>query len=594
MVAVRYVAVVDTPSIKQFVFATDVLQEIRGASALLDRLNRVELPEMIQKAAADLGGSASVVFSAGGAGQFIIEGLNEDQVVTVLNKAARLFAEKSEWELRLVAGYAPWEDGSLYQTAVRRAFGMLQRVRDWAAPRHSVLTAPILRECDSLSHVPASFHEEEEEWVSRATRLKREEATRVRTLRAAAGGVGPFVSWYQWLGRKLGRDVAVQAPDDFRGIGNALESGGHIAVVYCDGNNMGRLVQELQSPEVAKAFSEIVDSSVREACLKALYEVVYLPHVQGRAKSEQGGASERGSGAESEGTVSSDEVAEITTVPFDILLLGGDDVVVAIPARAALPFALKVLEYFETESRKRITEATGEVRSFFEGKLKDKPLSLCAGVAVARASYPFYLILELAEDLLKSAKAGATQERIGSGEKYATPSYLDFQWIEGGASFRLEDLRTIDYQVCECGVQVGDRMVWEARRTCRPYSLTRARELLKQAATLARIPSSKRHALWEAALEPRVLEAELKLQQLLGRLSSRTGGGVSEQVAWWNALGCLVPPGWEFDYPWYRRSEEKDGKSGVRLMTAAADLLEVVEYLPPNAGKKSGEQPDRS
>ena len=35
----RFLVQIDTPGIKQFIFGTDALAEIRGASALLDRLN---------------------------------------------------------------------------------------------------------------------------------------------------------------------------------------------------------------------------------------------------------------------------------------------------------------------------------------------------------------------------------------------------------------------------------------------------------------------------------------------------------------------------------------------------------------------------
>ncbi len=43
----QFLVVIDTPGIKQFVFGTDALAEIRGASALLDRLNRRETQERL-------------------------------------------------------------------------------------------------------------------------------------------------------------------------------------------------------------------------------------------------------------------------------------------------------------------------------------------------------------------------------------------------------------------------------------------------------------------------------------------------------------------------------------------------------------------
>jgi hypothetical protein len=48
---------------------------------------------------------------------------------------------------------------------------------------------------------------------------------------------------------------------------------GYVGLVYADGNAMGRLVQELDSKETCRAFSELVDDSVHAACDEALDEV---------------------------------------------------------------------------------------------------------------------------------------------------------------------------------------------------------------------------------------------------------------------------------------------------------------------------------
>ena len=63
----RFLVVIDTPGIKQFVFGTDPLAEVRGASALLDRLNRrdteSELASRLQAAGARLADARSERFA---------------------------------------------------------------------------------------------------------------------------------------------------------------------------------------------------------------------------------------------------------------------------------------------------------------------------------------------------------------------------------------------------------------------------------------------------------------------------------------------------------------------------------------------------
>ena len=56
----------DTDHIKQYVFATDKLKEIRGASSLLDRLNRGVMPTLAKSY------SGVMIYANGGSGLFLI------------------------------------------------------------------------------------------------------------------------------------------------------------------------------------------------------------------------------------------------------------------------------------------------------------------------------------------------------------------------------------------------------------------------------------------------------------------------------------------------------------------------------------------
>src|SRR5581483_7101968 len=62
----------DTDHIKKYVFATDRLKDIRGASSKLDHLNR----RVMKNAAKDF--QAKKVYTNGGSGMFLIEG-DEDR-----------------------------------------------------------------------------------------------------------------------------------------------------------------------------------------------------------------------------------------------------------------------------------------------------------------------------------------------------------------------------------------------------------------------------------------------------------------------------------------------------------------------------------
>lgn len=58
----------DTPHIKDFVFETDRLKEIRGASSLLDRLNRREMKRVARRADQQ----SIEIFANGGSGLYVL------------------------------------------------------------------------------------------------------------------------------------------------------------------------------------------------------------------------------------------------------------------------------------------------------------------------------------------------------------------------------------------------------------------------------------------------------------------------------------------------------------------------------------------
>src|SRR5438094_7390130 len=67
----RFLVALDTNHIKQYVFATDKLKEIRGASSILDALNRRAMIHLAQE------GGAETIYANGGSGQFLINGDEE-------------------------------------------------------------------------------------------------------------------------------------------------------------------------------------------------------------------------------------------------------------------------------------------------------------------------------------------------------------------------------------------------------------------------------------------------------------------------------------------------------------------------------------
>ena len=99
-------------------------------------------------------------------------------------------------------------------------------------------------------------------------------------------------------------------------------------------------------------------------------------------------------------------------LPARPIVLGGDDITVIVRADLALPFTQTLLDEIETLSGKMAGP----------GKLLDKRLSACAGIALVKAGQPFLMASDLAESLCRHAKKVAK-----AGQHPPYPSFLAFQ-----------------------------------------------------------------------------------------------------------------------------------------------------------------------
>src|SRR5262249_38868396 len=116
---------------------------------------------------------------------------------------------------------------------------------------------------------------------------------------------------------------------------------------------------------------------------------------------------------------------------------------------------LEVTERFDRLTREGISRlaVNHPARAFFREKLGAKldthGLTISCGVALAGSKHPFYLLLDLAEDLLKNAKRGGSNDRDKT--LYWAPSYIDFHLVTSSASADLDVVREEDYRVGVAG-----------------------------------------------------------------------------------------------------------------------------------------------
>ena len=532
-----FVIQVEIPSIKSFVFGTDPLNEVRGASALLDRLNRSEMKIILCES---LGASAiEQIYANGGTAQFLTRNCDELAIEEACRSLVRHLRSQTGGEVRAAYGIAPLLNVDSYRDAVRSAFFRLRCQREFGSVRYGVSTLPMVYECPSASHLPvahrADLGAEDTKLLSEASHRKRQEGQKARVGDLWSGWMKYLCESGPWPADKEGDDLRCK---DFTEIGKRSSRSGYLGVVYADGNSMGKFVQALDRKETCRHFSNIVDQSIRTACFSGLTEVL-------RSEIEQ----------------IRDSSAEGPVLPADILLLGGDDLLVALPADRALDFALHVTSMFERLTQEKIADLSDNAaRRFFRERLGDSGFTISCGVAIARSTHPFYLLLDLAEQLQSNAKRRTGTGGTDSDSFGNATARVDFNVITGSASHAVQREREETYGVSST-----------APRTLRPLTVAQLRSLRASVEEMrnAGFPRSKLHELKDAALIKDERQTTRCIRDIFSRC--RHGGERSHGRALWNAVHRMCPESHSVDFPWYRMDE--------RRLLGVADLVDCYDLF---------------
>lgn len=176
-----------------------------------------------------------------------------------------------------------------------------------------------------------------------------------------------------------------------------------LAVIHADGNNLGATMQEMAKElnrpgsdsygETFRQFSRQLDEATKGAAQKAYRDTIHLDSHQERP---------------------------LVFEPCRPIVMGGDDLTLLIRADLALPFTNRFLKYFEEETQTRF----GNLGLHAIGN----GLTACAGIAFIKESYPFHYGYTLAEALCKEAKQRAKK---GLKKGALTPSCLLFHKVQG-------------------------------------------------------------------------------------------------------------------------------------------------------------------
>ncbi|MCD6380489.1 hypothetical protein J7M07_08625 [bacterium] len=202
-----------------------------------------------------------------------------------------------------------------------------------------------------------------------------------------------------------------------------------LGLIYFDGNGMGETISAIRQKEKLKKFSKQVDEALNRSVIETLSSL--FPYPKNGEKAQ-----------------------------FNVLMLGGDDLVLLIKAKKACQAARQIIDKFEKYTAK-----------------DGFPLTASAGIVFFHYKYPISKVIHAGKELLKNAKRHACEESIKKmlGGRELPGSTIDFTILSDPGSENPETYRKkLRERTPACAHDVKRPYLF-----CRPYEVSAFRDLLK-------------------------------------------------------------------------------------------------------------------
>ena len=332
--------------IQSFIFQTNVLKDIVGASELVEQICHEELENYTK-------GKVETILSAAGNIKLIFDSKEDCQ------KIVKKFPERimeiapgitiSQAVVKMEGDYAE------FHNAVDELEKRLRVQRN--RPMPSLTTGLMGIKRSNKTGLPAK-EIKEGDYLDDATKAKRNCSGNSKNSKLCKKAFGEAL-------------LAKQFPFN---IGDITSHNDWIAIIHADGNGLGQIVQKVgKNKDDFKKFS----CKLEEATCKA---------------------------AQDAWNAMKDDIAKCNPIPLRPVVLGGDDLTVICRADFAIEYVETFMKNFETQTENLLGDILTQHKVFDNG---EKKLTACAGVAFIKSSYPFYYGYELAESLCGKAKKDA-------------------------------------------------------------------------------------------------------------------------------------------------------------------------------------------
>lgn len=339
----------------------------------------------------------------------------------------------------------------------------------------------------------------------------------------------------------------IDGSQDLEDIGKASDPEGFIAFIYADGNNMGGYLETIQTSAQYRQFSERVFVTMQKAAFKALTKLKPI-----RIKDS------------SEGYI----------FPFEIISIGGDDLILIVPGDKALEIAHEIGVNFDKAFMSRSVYGKAECpekaqryqsqrwKSTANSKLPQFSMSL--GFVIANEHTPIAFMEDLAGKLLKSAKNRAKKLKTEVGYSGGTVDFVSLKSLSMISS-ELGDFRKKFYKTDEKNVL-----------TMRPFTLHELDGFIKTIQTFKSgdFPRSQLYQLRQALPHGRSTST-LEYLYFRSRMDDKSSALLRQEIEqnWRGATDAVDGQG-----PWYAMHQEKENDP-KRYETLLFDIIEAYDFI---------------
>lgn len=493
----RFLVSVETVKIKEFIFSTNKLKLIRGASFLLDYLNQVEIPNIlkINEVKTD-----DIIYIGAGNAKFFVN--SKKKAEKIASEIKKLYREEAPNSKIIIAFKEVTFDGEK-SIGDKKLWDSLDKLADKIAIEKSKgfsivnIDLPFVKKCPLCEKNPVVVStknleddllklnilgEERKDFYSDLDIGELKNQIEILTdkkgyiceeclkkliysmqIKAKKSGKDialPKVGFYKML-RENRIDIELKKSLDDYGDENSF-----IGMMYSDGDGLGDFLKNIKNIEQSekeyleflKEFSKKLDETTKSSLLKALIKV--------SKNSEK--------------------------ITGEFLIVGGDDVCAVLNSKEVLKISKEFQNIFESEMEK-YTSAKGI----------DSRITSSCGVVIAKAKAPMYHLFDQALTLQKNAKA----KRYKNGS--LKTGYIDFQVINSEACIDLKSFRE--------KINSKENLIME-----RPYSIGKEDKskdfqsllnfIIKLKSKDIDFPKNKLRYIYELKLNKDLIETEKKCE----------------------------------------------------------------------------------